>query len=201
MYTLYADTSMRKSVIIILVSVIFTLSLTAGFIWYLSPSILTTVTVPFRSNQPRVIIESPDTTLKFTTNHNFPQTALFNEKVHHLVADDNVVEITITSDEKAAEVPFITDKKTVSGFSFPEKKNVYHILVYVAPEIQADRGALQYEITRNYLLGMLYASEYQKYILDVTYTPDYQSAQQISHQITMDAVQQQQFPVVITKVE
>lgn len=193
---------MRKSLVIILAGLVFVVILALAALLYFKPEIFTQFTSSLKTTKSiPVTVESPDTSLVFTPSNSFPNAAEFVERTKNLNGDDKVFKISISGDEKVAKNPFLKEGKIVSGFSFPDKKNVYHMIVYVKPEIQSDRGALQYEITRNYLLGMLYASEYQKFLNDPTYTPDYESSLKFMHQTTMSAVDEQKFPFIITKQE
>jgi hypothetical protein len=193
---------MRKSVVIITTSTVVVLILSIVGTWYFKPQLFTPIfkqlNLPIQTI-PVVVVQGVDTTYTFKQVKNFPHSSEFAETITNLAEEQNPINIIITNDEKTAEIPFLKDKKIVSGFSFPDKKNITTITVYIAPEVQADQGALQYEITRNYLLALLYASEYKKVLLDPTYIPEYTTKQKLMHQITMDAVDQQQFPLVITK--
>jgi hypothetical protein len=190
---------MRKSVVIIITSIVVVLVLSLSAVWYLRPQLLSAPFSKFGVQIPMVTIEGADPAYQFTQNKNFSRAAEFAETISNLTEESTSLKIIVTSDEKAAEVPFIKGEEIVSGFSFPNKKDISIITVYVTPEIQSDQGAFQYEITRNYLLALLYASEYKKVLADPTYTPEYRTKQQLIHQITMDAVDQQKFPLMISK--
>lgn len=192
---------MRKSAVIIITGVVVVLALGVIALWYFKPQFISPLLTQLNLNKrtiPVVVVENVNPTYSFTQSKNFPHSSEFSKTISNLTEEKNQIKIIVSSDEKAAEIPFIKGEKTVSGFSFPNKNDITIINVYMAPEIQVDQGSFQFEITRNYLLALLYASEYKKVLLDPTYIPEYTSKQQLMHQITMDAVDLQEFPLVIT---
>ena len=150
-----------------------------------------------QKTRPVVKIQGVNIAYVFSEAESFPNSIAFFEKINNLTISGKTIQMYISDDATKAKIPFLVDGKIVSGFSFPTRENVFVIEVYIAPEIQADTDKFAYEVARNYLSSLLYASEYQKYLVSPGYQPDYNMAQDLTMDIVMESSESRSYPVVI----
>lgn len=188
---------MQKSVIAITIGVFVVVSAGSAAVWYLFPHVGLRQSVSLLQPKPVVMIQSDLAGQEIHTNRNFPNAPTFFEETANITGAEQSITIILTDDETKAETPFFVDGKVVSGFSFPNPQNIYQVVVYIAPEVRIDYSSLQYELSRNYLLSLLYASEYKKYLDDPTYQPSYSEAIQLAGEINREARSTNMYPIEI----
>ena len=154
-----------------------------------------------KNKKLKITVISNNTEFSFKPSSDFPRSDEFFSRVQNLADKDKAIIITITNNPEDADVPFIKQGKYTSGFRFPEKFVVDHFNIYVDPSIQANQGDFQFEVIQNYLAGILYASEYQKYLDDNSHIPNYSDAQDFGFEITKASVISKKYPIILKKAE